>query len=148
MNKGELVDAIAKEAKLSKTDAEAALDAFRTVVTKALKKGTKVSLVGFVTIERIKRPARIARSTPPQQSPTANPNSTTRATPNALCSTKRLPSTSRLGMNLPAQANSMARVTTTPQSLMSAKPFASIWSAASSPTALPALTATSVSTIS
>lgn len=62
MNKGELVDAIAKEAKLSKTDAEAALDAFRSVVTKALKKGTKVSLVGFVTIERVKRPARTARN--------------------------------------------------------------------------------------
>jgi len=62
MNKNEIVDAIAKEAGLSKSDAEKALDAFRGVVTKALKKGTKVSLVGFVSIEKKKRSARTARN--------------------------------------------------------------------------------------
>jgi len=62
MNKIELVDAIAKEAGLSKADSEKALDAFRSAVTKALKKGTKVSLVGFVTIEKRKRGARTARN--------------------------------------------------------------------------------------
>ncbi len=62
MNKNELVEAIAKEAGHSKADAERALDAFRTVVTKALKKGTKVSMVGFVTIEKKRRAARTGRN--------------------------------------------------------------------------------------
>ena len=62
MNKNELVEATAKEAGLSKADAEKALDAFRVVVTKSLKKGTKVSMVGFVTIEKKKRAARTGRN--------------------------------------------------------------------------------------
>lgn len=41
-------------------------------------------------------------------------------------------------MNLTAQASSTARATTTPQGLMSAKRFANIRNAATSPTALPA----------
>jgi hypothetical protein len=68
----------------------------------------------------------------------ANPSSTTRATPSARCSTKRLPKTSRPGTNLTAQASSTARATTTPQGFMSAKRFANIRHAASSPTAFPA----------
>jgi DNA-binding protein HU-beta len=62
MNKNELVEAISKESGLTKSDAEKSLDAFRTVVTKALKKGTKISMVGFVTIEKKKRPARTGRN--------------------------------------------------------------------------------------
>lgn len=62
MNKGELVDAIAKDSKLSKAQAEKALNSFVNVVTKSLKKGTKISLVGFCTIERVKRGARTARN--------------------------------------------------------------------------------------
>jgi len=62
MNKSELVEAVAKESDLTKSDAERALDAFRTVVTKSLKKGTKISMVGFVTIEKKKRAARTGRN--------------------------------------------------------------------------------------
>jgi DNA-binding protein HU-beta len=62
MNKGELVDAIAKESKLSKADAEKALSAFVVVTAKALKKGDKISIVGFCTIEKKKRAARTARN--------------------------------------------------------------------------------------
>lgn len=62
MNKSEIVEAIAKEAKLSKADSEKALDAFRSVVTKSLKKGAKVSLIGFFSVERVKRSARTARN--------------------------------------------------------------------------------------
>lgn len=47
MNKAELVDAIASEAKLSKASAEKALDAFVNQTTKALKGGNRVALVGF-----------------------------------------------------------------------------------------------------
>ena len=58
MNKTELSAAIAEKAGLSKKDAEAALSAYTTVVTKALKKGDKVTLVGFGTYEVRKRAAR------------------------------------------------------------------------------------------
>lgn len=62
MNKTELVEAMAKEAKLSKKDAEAALKAFTDTVAKALKKGDKVQLVGFGTFEVSKRAAREGRN--------------------------------------------------------------------------------------
>jgi hypothetical protein len=55
----------------------------------------------------------------------------------AHCCTKPSPSTSRLGMNLPAPASSTARATTPPPSPMSATLSASTSNAASSPTALP-----------
>lgn len=62
MNKTELVDAIAKQAGLSKKDSEAAVKAFTDVVSKALKKGDKVQLVGFGTFEVTKRGARTGRN--------------------------------------------------------------------------------------
>ena len=46
----------------------------------------------------------------------------------------------------PVPASSTARATTTPQSLMSAKPFANIWNAASLPTDLPGRGVTIVDT--
>ena len=49
MNKTELVNAIAEEAKLSKVDAKAALDAALKAITNALVKDDKVVLVGFGT---------------------------------------------------------------------------------------------------
>ncbi len=58
MNKTELIDAIAKETKLSKKDSTAALNAFVDVVTKELKKKGKVQLIGFGTFETTKRAAR------------------------------------------------------------------------------------------
>ena len=58
MNKTELVDAIAKQAGLSKKDSEAAVKAFTDVVSKELKKKGKVQLVGFGTFETSKRAAR------------------------------------------------------------------------------------------
>jgi DNA-binding protein HU-beta len=62
MNKTELVAAIADATDLSKKDAEKALKAFTDVVTKALKKGDKVQLVGFGTFEVAKRAAREGRN--------------------------------------------------------------------------------------
>ncbi|MDY6796094.1 MAG: HU family DNA-binding protein [Actinomycetota bacterium] len=58
MNKAELIEAIAKDAKLSKKDASAAVDSMTGVITKTLKKGDKVTLVGFGTWETRKRKAR------------------------------------------------------------------------------------------
>ncbi len=62
MNKVELVDAIAKESKLTKKEAEAALKAFIAITTSKLVKGDKIQLVGFGTFEVSKRPARQGRN--------------------------------------------------------------------------------------
>ena len=62
MNKAELIDAIADNAGLSKADAGRAVDALVKTVTKALKKGDTVSLVGFGTFSVRKRAARTGRN--------------------------------------------------------------------------------------
>jgi len=62
MNKAELIDAIAKEAKLSKVDSGRALDATITAISKSLKKGEGVILVGFGSFSIAKRAARTGRN--------------------------------------------------------------------------------------
>ena len=62
MNKTELIDAIAKESGISKADAGKAVNAFVDVVTKELKKGEKVALIGFGTFEVGERAARKGRN--------------------------------------------------------------------------------------
>ncbi|MFH0865032.1 MAG: HU family DNA-binding protein [Bacteroidota bacterium] len=62
MNKSELIDAIAKEAKLTKVNACKALDATVCAITKSLKKGENVILVGFGTFKIAKRAARTGRN--------------------------------------------------------------------------------------
>ncbi len=62
MNKAELIEAIAAGSKLTKADSGRALDAFLDATTKALKKGDKLTLVGFGTFSVTKRPARVGRN--------------------------------------------------------------------------------------
>ena len=62
MNKSELVEAIAENADLSKADAGRALEAFIATVSKTLKKGDTVSLIGFGTFSVKKRAARTGRN--------------------------------------------------------------------------------------
>ncbi|MDR2293489.1 MAG: HU family DNA-binding protein [Prevotellaceae bacterium] len=62
MNKTELIDAIAANAKLTKVDSKKALDAFIKVVSTTLKKGEKVALVGFGSFAVSKRSARTGRN--------------------------------------------------------------------------------------
>ena len=62
MNKAELVDAMASSAGLSKADAKRALEGFTDAVTGSLKKGEKVSLVGFGSFSVSNRAARIGRN--------------------------------------------------------------------------------------
>lgn len=62
MNKAQLIDAMASEAKITKADARKALDAFISATTKALKKGDRVALVGFGTFGVAKRSARKGRN--------------------------------------------------------------------------------------
>ena len=58
MNKTELINAIAENAGLNKTDAKKALDATISAISEALKKGDKIALVGFGTFSVSERPAR------------------------------------------------------------------------------------------
>jgi len=62
MNKAELIDAMAGEAKLTKADAKKALDAFIKATSIALKKGDRVALVGFGSFGVAKRAARKGRN--------------------------------------------------------------------------------------
>lgn len=62
MNKAELVAKIAEDASISKTQANDALDSFVDAVTKTLKSGDKVTLVGFGTFSVSKRQARTGRN--------------------------------------------------------------------------------------
>ena len=62
MNKAELIDKIAKDADITKTQANAALDSFMGSVVATLKKGDRVTLVGFGTFSVSERAARNGRN--------------------------------------------------------------------------------------
>ena len=62
MTKEELIEKVATGAKLSKADAARALDTTLNAVKGALKKGQKVTLVGFGTFSVAKRKARQGRN--------------------------------------------------------------------------------------
>jgi len=61
MNKGDLVEAVAKVVGKKKT-AEEALSAILSSITGALKKGESVTLVGFGTFKVAKKAARTGRN--------------------------------------------------------------------------------------
>lgn len=62
MNKQELIAAVAAEANITKAEANKALDALTDSVTKALKKGDSVTLIGFGTFKVSQRAARTGRN--------------------------------------------------------------------------------------
>jgi DNA-binding protein HU-beta len=62
MNKAELISKIADDAGITKVQANATLDSFVEAVTKTLKGGGKVTLVGFGTFSVTKRAARNGRN--------------------------------------------------------------------------------------
>ncbi len=62
MNKQELIEQVAKGADISKAAAGKAVNAFTASVTKALKKGNSVTLIGFGTFVVSKRAARTGRN--------------------------------------------------------------------------------------
>ena len=62
MNKAELVSAIAEKAECTKVQAKNTLEAFLAITTDALKKGDKISLIGFGTFAVSKRAARKGRN--------------------------------------------------------------------------------------
>ena len=62
MTKAELIEGIAKDSNVAKVVAAKALNSFISNVTKSLKKGNKVTLVGFGTFSVVKRKARKGRN--------------------------------------------------------------------------------------
>ncbi len=62
MTKAELIDAVAAGANISKAAAAKAIDSFTSAIVKTLKKGGKVTLVGFGTFSVTKRKARKGRN--------------------------------------------------------------------------------------
>ena len=62
MTKEELIERISKDVSLSKADAGRALNAVIDNIVKALKKGDKVTLVGFGSFLVSKRKARTGRN--------------------------------------------------------------------------------------
>jgi DNA-binding protein HU-beta len=62
MTKAELVEAVAGRADVPKTVAEGVLKAFMEEVREGIKKGEKITLVGFGTFYAAERPARTGRN--------------------------------------------------------------------------------------
>ena len=62
MNKTQLVEAVAKETRLSKADAGRAVDALIGTVQRTLKKGDEVSITGFGKFSVAKRSRRTGRN--------------------------------------------------------------------------------------
>ena len=62
MNKSELIEHIAKDTGLSKVSAAKAMDSVILGITKSLKKGDPVSIVGFGTFKAASRKARTVRN--------------------------------------------------------------------------------------
>ncbi|UZQ55947.1 HU family DNA-binding protein [Trichothermofontia sichuanensis B231] len=62
MNKGELVDAVAEKARVTKKEADAVLTAALEAIMEAVSEGKKVTLVGFGSFESRERKAREGRN--------------------------------------------------------------------------------------
>ena len=62
MNKAELIERVARDTSLTKADSLRAIDALLDNVTKSLRKGEKVTLVGFGSFQTARRRARNGRN--------------------------------------------------------------------------------------
>jgi len=62
MNKAEMIEAMATDAGISKAEAKRALDSFVVNTTKTLKKGDRLSLIGFGSFSVTRRAARKGRN--------------------------------------------------------------------------------------
>ena len=62
MNKTELVAELAQRTSLTQKDAGAVLDALLDTLTEGLEKGEKLTIPGYLTVERVVRSARMGRN--------------------------------------------------------------------------------------
>ena len=97
VNKAELVARMARESGLTKADANRAVDAFTTLVTRALKKGERVKLAGFGTFLVSRRKARVVLN-PTMKAPVKIPSRRTAR----FTSSKELRAVLRVGTLRPA----------------------------------------------
>ena len=62
MNKGDLINLVAKDSKITKVQAAKTIDSLVDNITRMLKKGERTSLVGFGTFSIARRKARAGRN--------------------------------------------------------------------------------------
>lgn len=62
MNKAQLIEAVANNTEMTKTNTEMVLNNALEMIKKAVKKGDDVTLIGFGTFTRSKRKARMGRN--------------------------------------------------------------------------------------
>lgn len=62
MTKAELIAAVAREAKITKTAAAQAIDSITATITKDLKRGGRITVTGFGTFSVANRKARTGRN--------------------------------------------------------------------------------------
>ncbi len=62
INRSELVAALASKADVSKSDADKVVSALADVLIDAVSKGDKVQIPGILSVERVKRAARVGRN--------------------------------------------------------------------------------------
>lgn len=62
MNKAELIEKVAHETSLSKSQSETVIDAIFDIIAKAVSQGDEVKLVGFGSFLRASRKARTGRN--------------------------------------------------------------------------------------
>jgi DNA-binding protein HU-beta len=62
MNKSELIEALADSTDFTKVDVAKVIDSFVEICKKELKKGGEINLVGFVSMKKMKRKARIGKN--------------------------------------------------------------------------------------
>lgn len=62
MTKSEIIDSLAESSKLSKKDIQGVIEGLLSQIEESLKKGEKVTFVGFGTFEAVKRDARTGRN--------------------------------------------------------------------------------------
>jgi DNA-binding protein HU-beta len=62
MNKAELIEAVAKNIRMTKVDTEVVINAALDMIKKSVKKSDDVTLIGFGTFTKSKRKARAGRN--------------------------------------------------------------------------------------
>ncbi len=62
INKGQLVEMVAKQTELSKKDVSMVMETLLDVITEEIRKGHKVTITGFGTFKTTKRAARQGRN--------------------------------------------------------------------------------------
>lgn len=62
MNKGELIEAVASSTGVAKSTVDAVLNGTIDTIEKAVANGDKVTITGFISVERVRRGARTGRN--------------------------------------------------------------------------------------